>query len=105
MVAESDKADLFRLADVFGMPGRGEGFGLAFPDALACRVPAVGSKIDGSREALRDGMLGELVDPDYPISIERGILHALTKLGSVLAGLSYFARPAFAQRVAEAVVA
>jgi len=105
MVAESDRADLFRLADVFGMPGRGEGFGFAFLEALACGVPAVGGKIDGSREALREGMLGELVDPDYPILIERGILHAVAKLGSVPAGLSCFAWPAFAQRVAEAVVA
>lgn len=103
MVNESGKADLFRLADVFVMPGRGEGFGFVFLEALASGVPAVGSKIDGSREALRDGMLGELVDPTDPASIKLGILHALTKPKEIPPGLSYFAWPAFAQRVADAV--
>ena len=53
MIAEADKADYFRLADVFAMPGRGEGFGFVFLEALACGVPAVGSRLDGSREAQR----------------------------------------------------
>lgn len=103
MVKEVDKADLFRLADVFVMPGRGEGFGFVFLEALACGVPAVGSKVDGSREALRDGMLGELVDPTDHASIIQGILRALTKPIVIPPGLSYFAWPAFAQRVADAV--
>jgi len=104
MVKESDKADLFRLADVFVMPGRGEGFGFVFLEALACGVPAVGSKIDGSREALRDGLLGELVDPADPASIKKGILDALAKPKGIPEGLAYFAWPAFASRVADAVL-
>jgi len=103
MVKEEDKADLFRLADVFVMPGRGEGFGFVFLEALACGVPAVGSQVDGSREALRDGMLGELVDPTDHASIKQGILRALTKPKEIPQGLSYFAWPAFALRVADAV--
>lgn len=103
MVKEADKADLFRLADVFVMPGRGEGFGFVFLEALACGIPVVGSKLDGSREALRDGLLGELVDPANPECIQRGILQALAKPKCIPEGLSYFAWPAFAGRVAEAV--
>lgn len=103
MVDESDKADLFRLADAFVMPGRGEGFGFVFLEALACGVPAVGSKLDGSREALRDGLLGELVDPTDPASVEQGILNALAKPKTIPEGLAYFAWPAFAERVAAAV--
>lgn len=103
MVKEADKADLFRLADAFVMPGRGEGFGFVFLEALACGVPAVGSKIDGSREALRDGLLGELVDPTDPASIRQGILSALAKPKAIPEGLGYFAWPAFSQRVAAAV--
>jgi len=103
MVKESDKADLFRLADAFVMPGRGEGFGFVFLEALACGVPAVGSKIDGSREALRDGLLGELVDPADPASIKKGILDALAKPKGIPEGLAYFAWPAFSRRVADAV--
>lgn len=103
MVNEADKADLFRLADAFVMPGRGEGFGFVFLEALACGVPAVGSAIDGSREALRDGLLGELVEPTDPESIRRGILHALGQPKGIPDGLAYFAWPAFAARVAAAV--
>lgn len=103
MVQEADKADLFRLADAFVMPGRGEGFGFVFLEALACGVPVVGSKIDGSREALRDGLLGELADPTNPASIKQSILAALAKPKGIPEGLSYFAWPAFTQRVAGAV--
>ena len=103
MVNESDKADLLRLADAFVMPGRGEGFGFVFLEALACGVPVVGSKLDGSREALREGLLGELVDPLDPLSIKQGILAALAKHKDIPEGLSYFAWPAFSERVAAAV--
>ena len=103
MIAEADKADYFRLADVFAMPGRGEGFGFVFLEALACGVPAVGSRLDGSREALLDGELGELADPDDPDSIKQGVLNALAKPKTVPAGLSYFAWPAFVERIARAV--
>lgn len=103
MVSEADKADLFRLADAFVMPGRGEGFGFVFLEAMACGIPVVGSLVDGSREALRDGLLGELVDPSNPESIKQGILQALDKPKGIPEGLDYFAWPAFAKRVTEAV--
>jgi len=104
MIKEADKADHFRLADVFVMPGRGEGFGFVFLEALACGLPVVGSKVDGSREALRDGMLGELVDPVDPASIRQGILAALSRPKGIPEGLSYFAWPAFSSRVSTAVL-
>lgn len=102
-VEEADKADYFRLADAFVMPGRGEGFGFVFLEALACGVPAVGSRLDGSREALLDGELGELVDPDDPMSVREGILRALAKPRGVPAGLAYFSWPRFRERIAGAV--
>lgn len=84
------------------MPGRGEGFGFVFLEALACGVPAVGSKLDGSREALRDGELGVLTDPDDLDSVRDGILSALDTRKGIPSGLSHFAWPAFADRVAQA---
>lgn len=45
-------------ASVFVMPSTGEGFGIAFLEALACGTPAVGLDRDGSRDALGDGDLG-----------------------------------------------
>lgn len=102
-VKESEKADHFRLADVFAMPGRGEGFGFVFLEALACGVPAVGSAIDGSREALRDGALGELVDPRDPISVRNGIQRALQKPVEIPPALAHYGWPAFTGRLEVAV--
>ncbi|MCB9799900.1 MAG: glycosyltransferase family 4 protein [Candidatus Omnitrophica bacterium] len=76
-IPEEEKADYLRLADVFVMPSRGEGFGIVFLEAMACGAPVVGSKIDGSREALDDGKLGILVDPDERGEIKKAILDLL----------------------------
>jgi phosphatidyl-myo-inositol dimannoside synthase len=104
-IDEKDKADLYRLADAFVMPGRGEGLGLVYLEALACGTPAVGSRIDGSREALRDGELGELADPDQPQEIVDAIRRALARPRAVPAGLAHFGWPSFAARAAAAVAA
>jgi phosphatidyl-myo-inositol dimannoside synthase len=53
--------------------------------------------------ALRDGELGELVDPDSPESIRQGILRALAKPAGIPPGLAYFGWPSFQQRLATAV--
>jgi glycosyltransferase involved in cell wall biosynthesis len=76
-VAEADKADHYRLADVFAMPGRGEGFGIAYLEALACGVPVIASAADASREAVLDGRLGAVVDPSDPATLRRALLDAL----------------------------
>lgn len=103
IISEADKADYFRLADAFVMPGRGEGFGFVFLEALACGVPTVGSQLDGSREALRGGELGELADPTDPTSVRISILRALAKPPGIPLGLSYFDWPHFQSRLAAAV--
>jgi phosphatidylinositol alpha-1,6-mannosyltransferase len=98
-VPEPEKADHFRLADTFVMPGRGEGFGIVFLEAMACGIPVVGSTIDGSREALRYGTLGILVDPRHPDEIKAGILEALKRpRGIIPAGLDYFSFENFENR-------
>jgi glycosyltransferase involved in cell wall biosynthesis len=89
-VPEEEKADHYRLADAFVMPGRGEGFGIVYLEALACGVPVVASSLDASREAVRDGALGRVVDPDDPVDVRRGILAALEAPRGVPEGLSYF---------------
>jgi len=99
-VDEEEKADHYRLADVFVMPGRGEGFGIVYLEAMACGIPVVGSVLDGSRDALLDGRLGVLVDPDDHADLLRGIREALRRpKGEVSPLLSEFSEARFAERV------
>jgi phosphatidylinositol alpha-1,6-mannosyltransferase len=51
-------ADAYRAADLFVMPSKGEGFGIAFLEAMACGTPALGLDVGGARDALADGKLG-----------------------------------------------
>jgi phosphatidylinositol alpha-1,6-mannosyltransferase len=99
-IAESDKLAHYRLADAYVMPSSGEGFGFVFLEAMAAGIPVVASKTDGSREAVREGLLGTLVDPGDPEDIRRGILEALNRpRGVVPEGLEYFAYERFEERV------
>jgi glycosyltransferase involved in cell wall biosynthesis len=99
-VDERHKVAHYRLADAFVMPSRWEGFGFVFLEALACGIPVVASRIDGGREAVRDGALGALVDPLDPDDLVRGIEEALSKpRGTVPEGLEYFAFNNFTSRV------
>jgi phosphatidyl-myo-inositol dimannoside synthase len=101
-IAEERKADYYRLADAFVMPGRGEGFGIVYLEALASGVPVVGSILDGSRDALLDGRLGILVNPDDPEDVVRGIAGALASpRGVVPSLLAEFSGRRFEERVHE----
>jgi phosphatidyl-myo-inositol dimannoside synthase len=62
-IAEAEKVAHYNLADAYVMPSFGEGFGIVLIEAAACGIPVIGSRADGSREALLDGRLGRLVDP------------------------------------------
>ncbi len=98
-VPEEQKCDYYNLADAFVMPSRGEGFGIVFLEAMACGIPVVGSLADGSREALCEGALGELVNPSDPQGILRAILAALQRPRGVPDGLEYFSYANFERRV------
>ena len=91
LIPEDEKADHYRLADAYVMASRGEGFGFVLLEAMACGVPAVASRADGGREAIRDGSLGILVDPTNPEDVKRGIRDALKKgRGMPPQGLEFF---------------
>lgn len=98
-VTETEKSEIYRLADLYVMPSRGEGFGIVFLEALASGLPAIGSTRDGSRDALRDGMLGQLVDPGDQDALIDAIQKGLKQPKLVPAGLDYYSSMAFTQRV------
>ena len=102
-IDESIKADFYQLADAYVMPSTGEGFGFVILEALASGVPVVGSSQDGTREALRDGELGILVDPADQESIKNGIVAALARPRGVPPGLEYFSFDRFCERLHSAL--
>ncbi|WP_237180224.1 glycosyltransferase family 4 protein [Rhodoplanes sp. Z2-YC6860] len=80
-IPEAEKVAHYNLADAFVMPSTGEGFGIVLIEAAACGLPVIGSRADGSREALLDGRLGRLVDPKSPSELYAAIVDALQSPG------------------------
>ena len=103
-VPEERKVDFYRLADAFVMPSRGEGFGIVLLEALACGLPVIGSAVDGSREALLDGVLGDLADPADRRQIVEKIVGTLKRsVARPRPDLAAYSKEAFARRVASIV--
>jgi glycosyltransferase involved in cell wall biosynthesis len=99
-VPEAEKRDLYRASDVFAMPGHGEGFGIVYLEAMACGIPVIASIMDGSREAVRDGLLGRTVNPTDAAELRAAIRDALQgRKGAVPAGLDHFDLQHFHRRV------
>lgn len=102
-IDEAEKADHYRLADLYVMPSKGEGFGFVFLEALACGVPVIASSIDGGREAVREGAIGQMVDPFDADALEQAILRELQEPRGIPAGLAYFSYPNFRERIQRAL--
>lgn len=101
-IVEGEKIDHYRLADVFAMPGRGEGFGIVYLEALACGIPAIGSCLDGSRDALRNGLLGVLINPDNKKQLKEALLQQLNVMDRVVPeALDFFSKRKFQERVVD----
>ena len=99
-VPEAEKRDLYRASHVFAMPGHGEGFGIVYLEAMACGIPVIASIMDGSREAVRDGLLGRTVNPSDAAELRAAIRAALQEpKGVVPAGLDHFDLQHFRRRV------
>jgi len=66
----------YDLADVFVLPSAEEGSSIAVTEAIASATPVVGSRIDGIRQQIDDGIHGRLIEPGDV----RGLSVALTEL-------------------------
>jgi phosphatidylinositol alpha-1,6-mannosyltransferase len=77
-VPSADLVDYYRCADVFVMPSTKEGFGIVFLEAAACGVHVVGGRLDGSWDALREGIIGDGVDPTSQDEIIETVCQALS---------------------------
>jgi glycosyltransferase involved in cell wall biosynthesis len=73
-IADEEISSYFNLANLFVMPSQKEGFGIVFIEAMACGLPVVAGNVDGSVDALMNGELGILIDPNQ----ERELIEAIT---------------------------
>jgi glycosyltransferase involved in cell wall biosynthesis len=69
----------YNLCDVFAMPSRGEGFGIVFLEALACGKPVIAGNTDGSVDAVLNGRLGVLVNPQSVDEISNALIQVFSK--------------------------
>jgi glycosyltransferase involved in cell wall biosynthesis len=95
--------DHYRLADVFVMAGRQEGFGFVFLEAMASGIPVVASNLDGSREAVLYGKLGELANPDDREALKAAIRKALGRPRQIPEGLEFFSYEKFRERLQDII--
>jgi glycosyltransferase involved in cell wall biosynthesis len=63
----------FSFADIYIMPSMKEGFGIVFIEAMYYGLHAIGGNKDGTVDALKNGELGLLVNPENLDEIEAAI--------------------------------
>ncbi len=68
-VSEEDLRRHYASDDIFLMPSRQEGFGLAFLEAMSQGLPVIGGNLDATSEVVADGETGFLVNPTSVDSI------------------------------------
>lgn len=76
-VSDSDLIDYYLLGDVFVMPSKKEGFGIVFIEAILCGLQVIAGNKDASKEALLNGKVGILVDPDSKDEIKNAIIKSI----------------------------
>jgi glycosyltransferase involved in cell wall biosynthesis len=69
----SDVPDLLAACDIFVLPSRQEGLGVAALEAMALARPVVVTRAGGLGETAVDGRTGFLVPPDDPEALERAL--------------------------------
>ena len=105
-IAHDELVDYFLLANAFVMPSKKEGFGIVFIEAAAAGCKVIAGNKDGSTDALLNGELGLLVDPDSDEQLINAIENTLGSGKSEVLSLSlqqkslaHFAYPAYNQKV------
>jgi phosphatidylinositol alpha-1,6-mannosyltransferase len=100
-VSDENLPDLYRASDLYVMPSHGEGFGIAFVEAMACGTLALGLDQGGAGDALRNGELGIAVrEADFPNALRTSLDTATSKISDISERTNnIFARDQFTCRV------
>lgn len=82
-VDDEELTDHFLLSDGFILPSKKEGFGIVFIESAACGCRVIAGDMDGSRDAVLNGKLGTLVNPDNREEILNAISNMLSTRKSI----------------------
>ncbi len=96
---------LYGAADLFVMPSTGDGFGIAFVEAMACGTPALGLAVGGAVDALCPGELGfasmpDSFETDFADVLEQALaMEPAARKTLAVATYTRFGQPAFDARI------
>lgn len=77
-VSDSTLAALYERCAAFGMPSRGEGFGIVYLEAMRAGRPCLASLEDGGAEVVVDGETGLLVPRSDPAALAAAVVALLS---------------------------
>ncbi len=107
-IEEDEVVPHYRMCDLFVMPSQKEGFGIVFIEAMACGTPVIAGNADGSVDALKNGELGMLVNPESVEDVTAAIMKNIDSrkaddteyaLGLQQQSLAAFGFPKFKERL------
>ncbi len=79
-IKNHDLVDYYNISDVFVIPsiinekGETEGLGVVLLEAMACKVPVIGSNVGGIPDIIKNKVTGLLVEPGKPEKIAKKIV-------------------------------
>jgi len=79
LVSEAELHRVLSECSALAMPSRGEGFGLAYAEAMRHGVPVIGSVHDAAREVNADGRSGFNVSLDHPGELSARLIELLSQ--------------------------
>ena len=78
-LSDNKLLELYHNASVFVMPSKKEGFGIVFVEAAAAGLVVIGGNRDGSTDALADGIIGKMIDPDDESELATSLIACLSR--------------------------